>query len=74
MFASFLPAMSRQAQKAKSRDLRGWRIHLKTTSDLADLAEWMNPIIQEGWMNYYGMFYRSELYGLLRRINTYLVR
>ena len=25
-------------------------------------------------MNYYGRFYRTELYGLLRRINTYLVR
>jgi RNA-directed DNA polymerase len=73
MFTSFLPAMSRQAQKAKSGELRRWRIHRNTISDLADLAEWMNPKIQ-GWMNYYGMFYRSELYGLLRRINTYLVR
>jgi len=27
----------------------------ETNSDLADLAEWMTPIIQ-GWMNYYGMF------------------
>ena len=25
-------------------------------------------------MNYYGAFYRSELYGLLQRINTYLMR
>jgi RNA-directed DNA polymerase len=73
MFTSFLPAMSRQKQKAKSETVRRWRLHRKTTSDLADLAEWMNPIIQ-GWMNYYGMFYKSELYGLLRRINTYLVR
>ena len=27
-----------------------------------------------GWMNYYGRFYRSELYPLLQRINTYLMR
>jgi RNA-directed DNA polymerase len=73
MFTSFLPAMSRRAQKAKSEELRRWRLHRNTTSDLADLAEWMNPVIQ-GWMNYYGMFYRSELYDLLRRINTYLMR
>jgi RNA-directed DNA polymerase len=73
MFTSFLPAMSRVAQKAKGQEVRRWRIHLKTTSDLADLAEWMNPVIQ-GWMNYYGTFYRSELYSLLRRINTYLMR
>jgi hypothetical protein len=73
MFTSFLPAMSRRAQKAKSEELRRWRLHRNTASDLADLAEWMNPVIQ-GWMNYYGMFYRSELYDLLRRINTYLMR
>ena len=36
-------------------------------------AEWMNPIIR-GWMQYYGKFYRTEMHGLLLRINTYLVR
>ena len=25
-------------------------------------------------MNYYGRFYRSQLYPLLRRVNTYLMR
>ena len=32
-----------------------------------------NPIVQ-GWINYYGRFYKSELFCLLRRINDYLVR
>ena len=27
-----------------------------------------------GWMNYYGRFYRSALYPLLRRINAYMRR
>jgi Group II intron, maturase-specific domain len=27
-----------------------------------------------GWMNYYGRFYRSQLYPFLTRINTYLMR
>ncbi len=27
-----------------------------------------------GWMNYYGKFYRTEMFALLRRINTYIVR
>jgi len=48
-------------------------IYPHTTENLADLAEWINPIVR-GWMNYYGAFYRSELYGLLQRINTYLMR
>lgn len=73
VFSAFLPAMSDTAQKAKGEELRRWRVHLKTTWDLADIAEWLNPIVR-GWMNYYGAFYRSEMYGLLRRINTYLMR
>jgi RNA-directed DNA polymerase len=32
-----------------------------------------NPVVQ-GWINYYGRFYKSMLYPVLRRINAYLVR
>ena len=32
-----------------------------------------NKVVQ-GWINYYGRFYKSMLYPLLRRINEYLVR
>ena len=73
MFAAFLPAMGTDALKDKGHEVRGWKLHLRTTCDLAELAEWMNPIIR-GWMNYFGKFYRTEMFGLLRRINTYLVR
>ncbi len=73
MFAAFLPAISGDALKDKGRIIRRWRINLRTTSDLSELAEWMNPVIR-GWMNYYGKFYRTGLNSLLRRINTYLVR
>ena len=73
MFAAFLPAMGTAALKDKGHEVRGWKLHLRTTCDLAALAEWMNPIIR-GWMNYFGKFYRTEMFGLLRRINTYLVR
>ncbi len=73
MFAAFLPAVSRDAPKKMGQEIRRRRVHLRTTADLAELAEWMNPIIR-GWMSYYGKFYRTELDGLLRGINTYLVR
>jgi len=73
VFASFLPAVSREALKAMGQRVRGWRVHLKVSSNLADLARWMNPIVR-GWMQYYGRFYRSELYPILLRINTYLMR
>ena len=73
MFSAFLPAVSRDALKEMGGEVRRWRINLRTTSDIGELAEWMNPVVR-GWMTYYGRFYRTEMHGLLRRINTYLVR
>ena len=72
-FTGFLPAISPEALKAKSAELRAMRIHRRTDLTLDDLARWLNPIVA-GWINYYGRFYRSALYPLLRRINAYLVR
>lgn len=72
-FTSFLPAMSSEAHKAKSAELRSMRIDLRTTQSLSDLAGWLNPIVA-GWMHYYGRFYRSAVYPLLQRVNAYLRR
>jgi RNA-directed DNA polymerase len=47
-FASFQPAISPVALKDKSRQVRRWRIHRHTTDNLADLAEWINPIVRGG--------------------------
>ena len=49
------------------------RIHRRTDLTLDDLARWLNPIVA-GWINYYGRFYRSAMYPLLRRVNAYLRR
>jgi group II intron reverse transcriptase/maturase len=72
-FTSFLPAISPEALKAKSAELRKMRIHRRTDLTLDDLARWLNPIVV-GWINYYGRFYRSALNPLLRRVNAYLRR
>jgi RNA-directed DNA polymerase len=72
-FTSFLPAISKDALKKVSGEVRRWRLHRKTGHSLTDLASWINPIVR-GWMQYYGAYYRSALYPLLRRINAYLVR
>jgi group II intron reverse transcriptase/maturase len=72
-FTSFLPAISKDALKKVSGAVRRWRLHRRTGHSLADLASWINPIVR-GWMQYYGAYYRSALYPLLRRINAYLVR
>jgi RNA-directed DNA polymerase len=72
-FAAFLPAVSTDALNKMSGEVRRWRIHLRTTSDIAELAQWMNPVIR-GWIGYYAKFYRTGLNTLLKRINAYLVR
>jgi len=72
-YSWFLPAISTEALKAKSRQLREMRIHLRTRHSLRDLARWVNPIVA-GWMNYYGRFYRSQLDPLLTRVSSYLRR
>jgi RNA-directed DNA polymerase len=73
MLAAFLPAVSKDALKRMSEDLRSWRIHTRTATELEDIASWVNPVVR-GWMACYGKFYRTELNALLRRINAYLVR
>jgi len=73
MFTSFLPAVSKDALKKMSAQVRSWRLHLRTGHTFAELARKTNPIVR-GWMQYYGTFYRTELYPLLRRINHYLMR
>jgi len=73
MFSAFLPAASKDALKRMSGEVRSWRIHTRSGTELEDIAAWVNPIVR-GWMTYYGRFYRTALNGLLQRINTYLVR
>ena len=73
MFTSFQPAISKQALKRLSKTVRSWRLHRRTAKESTDLARVINPVIR-GWMNYYGRYYRSALYPLLGRINTYLLR
>jgi group II intron reverse transcriptase/maturase len=73
MFLSFNPAISKDALKKLSAQVRSWKLHHRTGSTEGDLARMINPIVR-GWMNYYGAFYRSALYGLLGRINAYLLR
>lgn len=72
-FVSFLPAVSKDAVKAMGREIRSWHIARRSDKSLGDLARMFNSIVQ-GWINYYGRFYKSMLYPLLRRINDHLVR
>jgi RNA-directed DNA polymerase len=72
-FASFLPAISNDARNKISEQIRRWRLHRRIGLTFAEIARLINPVVR-GWMQYYGAFYRSEMYPLLSRINAYLMR
>jgi RNA-directed DNA polymerase len=73
VFINFTPAVSNKAKKAMRQTIRGWRMHLKPDKTLEDLSRMFNPVIR-GWVNYYGRFYKSELYSVLRHMDRALVR
>jgi RNA-directed DNA polymerase len=70
---SFYPAISARARKRIHQQIRSWRIHLKTTQSLEEIAEGINPAVR-GWVNYYGAYYRSELGYTMYQLNNYLSR
>ena len=72
-FVSFLPAVSTDAMKAMGREIRSWRLARRSDKSLDDLARMFNSIVQ-GWINYYGRFYKSRLLHFLRRLNRHLMR
>ena len=72
-FVSFSPAMSPNAKKAIGEQIRDWHLNRRSATDLAGLAGPTNARIR-GWFNYYGAFYRSELYSIAARIDEHLVR
>jgi hypothetical protein len=52
-FSAFLPAVSKDALKEISTEVRSWRLHNRTGHTFSDLARRINPIVR-GWMQYYG--------------------
>jgi Group II intron, maturase-specific domain len=69
----FLPAARPKALTSISRAIRRWALHHHSDKSLQDLAKTYNPYI-EGWINYYGQFYRTHLRPTLKRIDVYVIR
>src|SRR5260363_345022 len=55
--------------RAETRQRRNYRY---TELSLEDIARIYNPVLQ-GWINYYGRYYRSALYSVFRHFNKTLV-
>ena len=73
MFVSFTPAISPRSAKKIRQQVRSWRLHLRTSQSLDDIACAVNPAIR-GWMNYYGAYQRSTLLPVLHHIDYHLVK
>ncbi len=72
-FVNFSPAVSNDAAKKMRQEMRSWRIHLRSDKAIDDLARMWNPVLR-GWIQYYGHFYKSALYPVLRHFNVLLIR
>lgn len=70
-FINFSPAISNGAAKAIRREIRRWKLPLRSDKDLEDLARMFRARIQ-GWINYYGAFYKSALYPILQHLDRKL--
>jgi RNA-directed DNA polymerase len=72
-FIGFSPAVSDKAAKTMRRTMRSWRLHLRSDRALDDLSRMFNPVLR-GWINYYGSYYKSALYPIMRQLNRALTR
>jgi len=73
MILGFSPAVSQDALKAMRLKIRKSRLRERTNWSLEDIAKWINPVMT-GWLNYYGKYYRSAMYSIIRHVNKALVR
>ena len=73
LFHWLLPGHQRQGEEGERQADQGLAPQPPQQRGPARLAREINPQVQ-GWINYYGAFYRSELCFLAWRINEHLVR
>jgi RNA-directed DNA polymerase len=72
-FVNFTPAISKRAVSGIKEEIRSWKLHLRSDKKIDDLARMFNAVVQ-GWVNYYGRFYKSAMYPALRNIERFLIR
>jgi len=71
-FVSFSPAVSTKAAHSIRQTITDWGVARRSDKSLEDLSRMFNPIVR-GWINYYGRFYKSALYPILRQLDRALV-
>lgn len=73
LFMSFTPGISHGAAKKLRQTIRKWKLQLKASQSIDELAKWINPIIR-GWINYYGKYTKSAMNHVWWHLNKALMR
>jgi RNA-directed DNA polymerase len=72
-FINFSPAIADKAGKEIRAEIRSWQLHLRSDKSLEDLSRMFHPKVR-GWLQYYGRYYRSALYPIMRQLDRSLAR
>jgi RNA-directed DNA polymerase len=70
-FINFTPGVSQKACKAMRDTTRRWKLRMRSDKSLQELAKMYNPVVR-GSINYYGKYYKSAIYDVLRHLNSAL--
>jgi RNA-directed DNA polymerase len=65
--------VSDKAGRAMRAEIRSWKLHLRSDKSIEDLSRMFNPVVR-GWLQYYGRFYCSALYPIMRQLDRSLAR
>lgn len=72
LFCATLPAISKRSSQGIRDQIREWKIHLHVNRSLSEVAAYINPTVQ-GWINYYGAYYKTELRKPFKQLQARLV-
>jgi len=70
-FTGFNPAVSNKAAKSMRDRIRSWKIQRMSDKSIEEISRIVNPVVQ-GWINYYGSYYRSALYPIFNQLDNAL--
>jgi len=73
VFCGFMPGISREAAVAIRKEMRSWQLHLRSDLSLEQIAAEVNPALR-GWINYYGVYFRSALIPVIDHFDHILSR
>lgn len=73
LFLGYTPAISKKSENKIKETMRSWRIHRFVRADLHEISDEYNSTLR-GWLNYYGHFRPSAMYGIFSMFQKMLFK